>query len=332
MSTGLVLMSTATSASADEKQYWQGNGKENLPCDGDLHWIWTGNSTTPPVLHVGGVTDTGEQGGNGKGAWHFWTDGDVDPVVGETHVTYTGDPGKGNTVLTISHCEEGDDDDDDGEPEDKTVPVPGDPSVKDPCGPDNIEFVVPTDTDTVEWKLVANGRVLQAKTVHGYKFDDGKKVKFFDLPEDSNEPCDEPEEPEETSTPSSPEPSVTTPPANPPANPPAPPAVVPPVVGGTESAAPEPKPEPQPGQVKGSESSKPKPKANKPKADRPAVVLGTEAAVPTAVDAGLGSLPGAAPAQGSPLGQLLTGAGIALMLAAGWLMTMGRRKVGAREA
>jgi hypothetical protein len=54
--------------------------------------------------------------------------------------------------------------------------------------------------------------------------------------------------------------------------------------------------------------------------------------VPTAVDAGLGSVPAAAPAPGSLLGQLLAGAGAALMLAAGWLMTAGRRKVGAREA
>lgn len=92
---------------------------------------------------------------------------------------------------------------------------------------------------------------------------------------------------------------------------------------GSESASPEP-------EVLGTESVSPKPeKTKKPK---PAVVLGTEAAVPTAVDAGLGSLPAAAPAQGSLLGQLLTGAGIALMLAAGWLMTVGRREVGAREA
>ena len=99
----------------------------------------------------------------------------------------------------------------------------------------------------------------------------------------------------------------------------------PPVVAGSESSAPEPE-----GEVKGVESVAPKP--HKTKTAKPAVVLGTEAAVPTAVDAGLGSLPAAAPAQGSLLGQLLTGAGIALMLAAGWLMTVGRRKVGAREA
>lgn len=86
----------------------------------------------------------------------------------------------------------------------------------------------------------------------------------------------------------------------------------------------------QPGEVLGSESVAPKPHKTKTKTTKPEV-LGTEAAVPTAVDAGLGSLPAAAPAQGSLLGQLLVGAGVALMLAAGWLLTLGR-KVGAREA
>jgi hypothetical protein len=94
-------------------------------------------------------------------------------------------------------------------------------------------------------------------------------------------------------------------------------------------------PAPAPGEVAGTESAAPKPSkkpAVKPtKASKPQI-LGSEAAVPTAVDAGLGSVPAAAPAPGSLLGQLLAGAGAALMLAAGWLMTAGRRKVGAREA
>ncbi len=93
-----------------------------------------------------------------------------------------------------------------------------------------------------------------------------------------------------------------------------------------------------PAEVAGTESSAPKP--SKKPAVKPAVkpakaqapqVLGTQAAVPTAVDAGLGGLTAAAPAQGSLLGQLLVTGGLALMLAAGWLMT-GRRQVGAREA
>ncbi|RYU14095.1 hypothetical protein [Nocardioides iriomotensis] len=91
----------------------------------------------------------------------------------------------------------------------------------------------------------------------------------------------------------------------------------------------------EPGEVLGTESAAPKPSKKpevKPTKTSEPQVLGTEAAVPTAVDAGLGSLPAAAPAPGSLLGQLLAGAGVALMLAAGWLMTAGRRKVGAREA
>lgn len=82
--------------------------------------------------------------------------------------------------------------------------------------------------------------------------------------------------------------------------------------------------------VAGTESAKPKPSHKPTKADEPQV-LGTQAAVPTAVDAGLGALPAAAPAQGSLLGRLLTTAGAGMVLAAGWLM-IGRRKLGAREA
>jgi hypothetical protein len=73
--------------------------------------------------------------------------------------------------------------------------------------------------------------------------------------------------------------------------------------------------------------AKPKPR------DRGPVVLGTQAAVPTVVDAGLGSLPTAVVSStGSPrLAQALVAGGL-LMLVAGGSMGLGRRTRGAHES
>ena len=80
-------------------------------------------------------------------------------------------------------------------------------------------------------------------------------------------------------------------------------------------------------QILGEEETKgPKP-TKQPQQDEP-VVLGTQAAVPTAVDAGLATV--ATPAEGGLLGRALTVGGLGLLLAAGWLV-MGRRELGARE-
>ena len=82
------------------------------------------------------------------------------------------------------------------------------------------------------------------------------------------------------------------------------------------------------GEVKGEQVKGGKPNQGQ-EPERAPVVLGSQAAVPSAVDAGLGSLPTATdPA--SQLGRTLTAGGIALMLAAGWLF-LGRRERGARE-
>jgi hypothetical protein len=79
--------------------------------------------------------------------------------------------------------------------------------------------------------------------------------------------------------------------------------------------------------VKGSESSKPKPHKT-----RTPTVLGTQAVAPTAVDAGLASLPGdSGGSTTSLLAQLLVGGGLILLLAGGWL-GLGRREDGAHEA
>lgn len=168
------------------------------------------------------------------------------------------------------------------------IDVPAAPAVTDPCGANNIAFVLPADTAQLNWEPGAAGSVVVTPIAPAV-FAGGEQSKTFTLPAEGNVASCEA----------------------------APPAVAPPgEVAGTESVAPKPSKKPA---VKPNKTSKPQ-------------VLGTEAAVPTAVDAGLGSLPAAAPAPGSLLGQLLAGAGVALMLAAGWLMTAGRRKVGAREA
>jgi hypothetical protein len=294
-STGVMLMATASTASADPTVHKVFVCKY-VGTPGDDERLQTGNNPISTDTHsLKGKGFTAEYPSTSQ--FPFWFSDAQGRSVAFAWDVKQGD-GQQNEP-SVEDCPAPD-----NPPDDKTVGAPA-PDVTDPCGPDNIAFVVPADTAELDWTLLGNGD-LQVKPQSGHKFE-GEQVRTFTLPADSNQPCD-------TST-------------TPPANTPAPPAVVPPVVGGTESSAPKPKPQPQ---VKGTQSSKPKP--NKPKADRPAVVLGTEAAVPTAVDAGLGSLPGAEPAQGSLLGQLLTGAGVALMLAAGWLMTLGRRKVGAREA
>ncbi len=68
-----------------------------------------------------------------------------------------------------------------------------------------------------------------------------------------------------------------------------------------------------------------------PKSDKkPAVVLGTEAAVPTGVDAGLAGLPNTGSTSGNLLAQLMVGGGL-LLLVAGGLLGFGRREYGGHE-
>ncbi|MGN6576178.1 MAG: hypothetical protein ACTHKG_10845 [Nocardioides sp.] len=77
--------------------------------------------------------------------------------------------------------------------------------------------------------------------------------------------------------------------------------------------------------VKGSESSRPKP-------HKTPTVLGTQAVAPTAVDAGLASLPSSsATSTTSLLAQLMVAGGLLLLLAGGWL-GLGRREDGAHQA
>ena len=95
--------------------------------------------------------------------------------------------------------------------------------------------------------------------------------------------------------------------------------------------------------ILGVESVKPKPHTTEPKPhttkprpkprDRAPIVLGTQAAVPTAVDAGLAGLPGAtvSPTSSPRLAQALVAGGL-LMLVAGGSLGLGRRPRGAHES
>ena len=69
----------------------------------------------------------------------------------------------------------------------------------------------------------------------------------------------------------------------------------------------------------------------KPPAEQPAEVLGTEAAVPTEVDAGLVGPTDTTGGSSSPIGQALMAAGLMLLVLAG-TMQAGRRERGVHEA
>jgi hypothetical protein len=88
--------------------------------------------------------------------------------------------------------------------------------------------------------------------------------------------------------------------------------------------------------ILGEETTSPKPHTTKPKPrprDRAPIVLGTQAAVPTAVDAGLAGLPGTSvsPISSPRLAQALVAGGL-LLLIAGGSMGLGRRTRGAHES
>ncbi len=67
------------------------------------------------------------------------------------------------------------------------------PTTEDLCGPDNIEFVVPADTDQVDWTLLQNGNVT-VEPKDGYKFEGNSQLVTFTLPADTNEECPESDE------------------------------------------------------------------------------------------------------------------------------------------
>ncbi len=81
---------------------WEGNGSDNLPCNGVAQWNFTGGKdVTSAVLTVNGQNYGMNQTG---GVWKANVSGLGTEV--DAYVTYTGELGNGNAVLTISHCTE----------------------------------------------------------------------------------------------------------------------------------------------------------------------------------------------------------------------------------
>jgi hypothetical protein len=84
--------------------------------------------------------------------------------------------------------------------------------------------------------------------------------------------------------------------------------------------------------VAGTQTTRPRPD-KEPNANegQPPVVLGTQTAIPTAVDAGAAGGPDARAGSTTLLGRLGAGAGLLLLVAAGWTLIGGRRRHGGHE-
>jgi hypothetical protein len=235
---------------------------------------------------------------------------------------------------------------DSGRPCDTTVTIdpPAAPSTTDPCGPANISFVVPADTAQLDYTLLANGNVTVAPKP-GYVFSGNSQLITFTLPADSGVPCPlgvqeiAPEisftDPdcdnldgadwsgnlteivayEVTGTPGLGESITVT-------------ASIKPALAdqyafpeGFDTSVDHTYPTLAELEcVLGEETVVPSPKPE----ENPPVVLGTEAAVPTQVHAGMASLPGTGSSTNALLGQLLVGAGLMLLVAGGWVGFAGR--------
>jgi len=110
-------------------------------------------------------------------------------------------------------------------PVDEEIPVPAMPQILDPCGPGNASWVVPADTDKINWEIT-NGplgeKSLTATAKDGYTFPNKEKVKGFgNAPETNLDACPVVEPP--VVVPPVVEPPVPTPPVV------TPPPVLPPV-------------------------------------------------------------------------------------------------------
>jgi hypothetical protein len=225
-----------------------------------------------------------------------------------------------------------------------TIDPPAAPSTTDPCGPANISFVVPADTAQLDYTLLANGNVTVAPKP-GYVFSGNSQLITFTLPADSGVPCPlgvqeiAPEisftDPdcdnldgadwsgnlteivayEVTGTPGLGESITVT-------------ASIKPALAdqyafpeGFDTSVDHTYPTLAELEcVLGEETVVPSPKPE----ENPPVVLGTEAAVPTQVHAGMASLPGTGSSTNALLGQLLVGAGLMLLVAGGWVGFAGR--------
>jgi len=69
-----------------------------------------------------------------------------------------------------------------------TVVIPAQPATTDPCGPANIAFVVPADTDQLDFTLLSNKNVTVAPKP-GFVFEGASQLVTFTLPADSRVLC-----------------------------------------------------------------------------------------------------------------------------------------------
>ncbi len=240
---------------------------------------------------------------------------------------------------------------DSGAPCPETIQIPAAPSQTDPCGLGNATWDVPADTATLDWSLV-NGVLSVSIIPAGVTFTDQTTSHSYGTATDSGEPCIAGVE-EIAPTVSFTDPTcerlnrakwsgnltdlvdyaVSGTPGR--GNSVTVTANIKPAVA-DEFAFPAgfdntfdhsypSKADLNCATVKGSESSRPKPQ-------KTPTVLGTQAVAPTAVDAGLASLPGdSASSTASLLAQLMVAGGLLLLLAGGWL-GLGRREYGAHQA
>jgi|GEM_PF-1303690 len=120
----------------------------------------------------------------GNGSWHSVTEGVAIPAV-EWGWTYTvvasaenGYVLTGDTTQTFKFT---------NEPCVTVIPIPETPKVEDPCGAHNARWIVPEDTDMIDWSLV-NGHLI-ATAKKGYIFEGQKTFIDFGEAKDSNVPC-----------------------------------------------------------------------------------------------------------------------------------------------
>src|SRR6266511_4356789 len=103
-----VIFPTAAFAST-ESTPWDHNGSQFLPCNGTLHWIFTGwgndfNEVSNPVLNVNGQTYSMSQQGNGN-VFEAFVPGPLPPnTTAFATWTWNESGDKPSPVLTISGC------------------------------------------------------------------------------------------------------------------------------------------------------------------------------------------------------------------------------------
>lgn len=117
-------------------------------------------------------------------SWNL-TDSTTMPLVADSLAagTYTVELSKGNTVyvsteVIIEECET----------PPTEIAIPAQPSPYDPCGPRNADWLLPTDTDQLNWELDSAHNLI-VYTTEGYVFTDGTTMHNYGQPVDSNEPC-----------------------------------------------------------------------------------------------------------------------------------------------